>query len=248
MIAVNCAIACWYASYEYTVSNRLPLVRKTILTILGIISGLVVLIVVAVAGLVWYVMANGQPLTAAESAQLIAKGAKSQDASDYDVRKDKASQTALRLLPEDWFWSITDEDSPFGNDDGADALAHYRKWRRANQNSSPVTGVAEVCERLAVPFEQWKTTTHKAIAGDVWPSNFFATGPGDQMVIAIALGQLVDEGYVDSQLCQLGLQAVHNEQVPKMYERWVSPKERQERLAVMESVLLKAPTTAETKK
>lgn len=161
--------------------------------------------------------------------------------------REHAHPVARDLMKEDWLWSVTDEDSPFGNDDGADAVALYRDWREAHKKESIMTGVRNVCSRLEMPFDEWCQVSEAAIHGDAGSHNFFTVAPGDLMLIAIAFGQLADEGYVDPELRKWGLHAIENEQIPTMCDRWIDKGERKNRLEVMKSILMKAPAKPEAK-
>lgn len=64
------------------------------------------------------------------------------------------------------------------------------------------------------------------------------------VVIATAFGQLMDEGYVDPELATLARKAIANEKNMVMVKRWTDPDQREARLAILESVLNKAPQVA----
>jgi uncharacterized protein YfeS len=213
------------------------LLRQTLLKVAAVIAGLVLFVVVGLVGLIWFVMSNARPISPEESAQMVAQAQNAPTDETYTVDRKHASATALKLMKPDWFWDITDDNSPFGNDDGADGLAFYRKWRKTSPNANPIIGVATVCDRLESPFFHWKATTRQQIDSDIGARNFLFTSPGDQIVIAIAFGQLVDEGHVDRQLREIALQAIHNEKMPKISNLWVDSKQRTARLTAMESVL-----------
>src|SRR5277367_4726427 len=125
-------------------------VVKTICAIIGVI---LFLIIFAGFALAWYMRRGRIRISPEESALLLARSAESIDSSDeYTVSRERAHPNAVELMKEEWFWSIIDENSPFGNDDGADALAIYRRWRAANPEERTIDRVVRVCHRLEIPF------------------------------------------------------------------------------------------------
>jgi uncharacterized protein YfeS len=166
------------------------------------------------------------------------------DEQDAEQRsKQNASSEAQKLMKQLWFWSVTDDNSPFGNDDGADALTFFHQWRSENPKAPIEIGVIYACTRLKMPFEKWQRTSEESIQKDFGMTNVFSIEPGDRMIIGIAFGQLRDEGYVAPKLRNWGLQAIRNEKLPKICGRWRDPQERMIRLGIMESVLKSAPET-----
>ena len=73
-------------------------------------------------------------------------------------------------------WDCVNENAPFGSDEGADAYSEYRTWRASNP-TAPLTACI-----------QW-------IGNEAdYPDTFTF----DATIIATVLGQLVDEGRIDT--------------------------------------------------
>jgi uncharacterized protein YfeS len=155
-------------------------------------------------------------------------------------RPKNASAISLALMKEDWFWNSLDENSPFGNDQGADASSAFRSWRSAHPAGNPVDFARELLEGWGTGFDKW----NQAKANLVLPipnEAFFTVRMGDEALIAIAFAQLVDEGYISPELHGFALKAIHNEKLPNM-NNFMVKGEREDRLRKMESVLEKSPT------
>ncbi len=138
---------------------------------------------------------------------------------------------ARALLTEDFFWSILDENSPFGNDTGWDTLSSFVKWRKLNPTADPIIFVIDLSERFDAPLMQWKVTP------PAFAKSFFAFGKkyvmttGDEILIATAFGQLGIDGKVSKDLNVLAKRAIENEF--EMVDRWREPAERKKRLEMI---------------
>lgn len=112
------------------------------------------------------------------------------------------SKRSCALMKEDFFWDCVDEDAPFGSDEGWEAYYSFRDWRSEN----PTAEVSEffdavMCERSA-EYNETLTTDDAIIQSVKSPKKAFLVkeyDPGvlDVSVIAICLGQLIDEGKID---------------------------------------------------
>lgn len=70
---------------------------------------------------------------------------------EVDLVKENAHPVARNLLVEDFFWDITEETSPFGNDTGSDASYNYIDWRKSNRNSDVVSFLRREIESFDFP-------------------------------------------------------------------------------------------------
>ena len=67
---------------------------------------------------------------------------------DWELSVQTAHPNAARLLKEPFYWDVCDENSPFGNDCGADTLEFYRAALDSNADLDSSEFVAEL-------FEEW---------------------------------------------------------------------------------------------
>lgn len=58
---------------------------------------------------------------------------------------------ARKVLDEPFFWELSNDFAPNGNDTGADLLADYRKWFRRNPSKDPITFYRELLRRWGFP-------------------------------------------------------------------------------------------------
>jgi uncharacterized protein YfeS len=80
-----------------------------------------------------------------------------------------------RELMADSLWDCTDEDAPFGSDEGADAYSEFRDWRAENPGAPLQACLDWIGDQSAYP--------------DAFTY--------DATIIATVLGQLVSEGRID---------------------------------------------------
>ena len=213
---------------------------------IGLTLGAILLVtVLSIAGIVAYVTSNVTTLSPEESVQLMEEAQKRGPDPDYEPSKVRAHPVARKLMNEDFFWNILDDNAPFGNDDGADTLSYWRKWRRANPHGKVMDFIADIFQRYDVSYPEWERKS-----GNVAPIDFvgiLTTSMGNNVVIATTFGQLMDEGYVEPELATLARKAIANEKNMVMIKRWKEPKEREKRLAILESIVDKAPQTSPPK-
>lgn len=210
---------------------------------IGIILGATLLVAaLSVAAVVVNVMCNMRTVSPEESAQLMEEFRKQGPDPDYEPSKQRAHPISRKLMKENFFWDILDDNAPFGNDDGAEALPYWRKWRRANPHGKIMEFMKDIFEHYDISFSDWERKS-----GNFAPFDFvgiLTTSMGNNVVIATAFGQLMDEGYVDPELATLARKAIANEKNMVMVKRWSDPAQREARLAILESVLNKAPQVA----
>lgn len=114
-----------------------------------------------------------------------------------------AHPRARNLMQEEFFWDCTNEDAPFGSDEGWTAYYEWRQWREDNP-SSPLTECFSWF--LDGRLEEYNDSicTDAQIAADLqepdgaFMSEAFDVFTLDATVIGTALGQLIDEGVIDA--------------------------------------------------
>ena len=114
-----------------------------------------------------------------------------------------AHPRARKLMVEPLFWDCTDDGAPFGSDEGWEAYYEWRRWRQENPNE-PLTDCLNWI--LGGRLDQYTQSLvlEEKIDGDLAnPSAALHADYGDMWtldttIIASGLGQLVDEGAIDS--------------------------------------------------
>jgi uncharacterized protein YfeS len=114
-----------------------------------------------------------------------------------------AHPRARELMIEEFLWDCTDEEAPFGSDEGNDAYYEFRSWR----SEHPAESLTE-CLSWIMQGELDGYTVHlcadEQIASDLdEPDGAFLAEAYDMFtldatVIATGLGQLIDEGRIDA--------------------------------------------------
>jgi uncharacterized protein YfeS len=123
------------------------------------------------------------------------------------------SKRSREMMKEDFFWDCVDEDAPFGSDEGWEAYYSFRDWRSENPKAKLAEFLDEVMLERSAEYNE-KLTTDDAIVQSVkYPKKAFLGkeyDPGvlDVSVIAICLGQLIDEGKIDPAIKQFARVAI----------------------------------------
>lgn len=155
--------------------------------------------------------------------------------SKWKLSPENASPKARELMSDKFFWSLADDNSPFGNDTGADVLEFYRRWREHDAYASPSAFLSDL---MYGPFD----------APELMEVNLSASPTIDspdvsvltESIIAITFAQLVLEGVIDPRMRKLALWAVSYESHEILLNRWYTAdlrSERQYRLERMKQVI-----------
>ena len=146
---------------------------------------------------------------------------------------------AAALMADSFYWSNSDENTPFGNDNGADTLSRFRKWIPQHREEKPAVFIKEVCESFQAPFREWNEINPSDLHTILdWKKSYVMT-TGDDIIISAAFAQLMIEGTVDNSLKRLAFIAIGKEEAPNTIKSrgWINPEERKQRLVKLRSVL-----------
>lgn len=123
------------------------------------------------------------------------------------------SKRARELMAEDFFWDRADHECPFGSEAGRDAYYSYHEWRNENPRSKISVYMNEIMLGQSKGYNESLTsdaaimqtlkTPKKAFLG-----NEYAPDVLDITVIAICLGQLIDEGKIATSIKSFGEVAI----------------------------------------
>ncbi len=141
-------------------------------------------------------------------------------------------------MPEAFFWDCSDEDAPFGSDEGWDAYYEWRGWRTDNPESEIKECIAWiVSDRLDEYNESLYSDAQveKDIESpdDAFLAEGFDIFTLDTTIIATGLGQLIDEGKIDESAKPYLLVAATRQMHPKIYRS----DERREILEAVKRVI-----------
>lgn len=155
---------------------------------------------------------------------------------DWELSPDAAHPNAKRLLKAGFYWDICDDDSPFGNDTGADTLEFYRAWLDESDDDE---------DFLHQVFDEWEVDWERAEAiadvelKDRLEEEHFDILTYDDVIIATAFAQLVLEGNTSRDMAALAMRCLKRQSLPEVIEfrGWSDPAERKERCAQMLQVM-----------
>ncbi|RYY90004.1 MAG: hypothetical protein EOO15_04375 [Chitinophagaceae bacterium] len=142
--------------------------------------------------------------------------------SDFTPLRDKAHPLAKRLMDEDFYWSPIEETAPFGSDDGAEAYAGFRDWRRTHPATAPLRFLTALISRWGYrPFDlhELNIVPLKAYLAQEEIAVMQMSGT-DAAIVAIAFGQLYLEGKVDPGFNTLAQTALRRQLLPDILGLW----------------------------
>ena len=119
------------------------------------------------------------------------------------------SKRSRELMTEDFFWDCVDSECPFGSDDGREAYYAYQEWRNENPRSKISAYMDEVMFGQSKGYNESLTSDAAMTQSTKTPKktflgNEYAPDVLDVTVIAICLGQLIDEGKIASSIKKFG--------------------------------------------
>ncbi|QJR16206.1 hypothetical protein [Usitatibacter palustris] len=158
---------------------------------------------------------------------------------EWELTPEVAHPNAKRLLKDEFYWDICDEDSPFGNDTGADTLEFYREWIEESDDDE---------DFLHQLFDDWEVDWERAEAipdaelSACLEEEHFDILTYDDVLIAVAFAQLVLEGNTSRDIAALAIRSLKRQALPEVIEfrGWSDPGERKERCARMLEVMQSA--------
>ncbi len=116
---------------------------------------------------------------------------------------ERAHPRARELMVEELLWDCTDEEAPFGSDEGHDAYYEYRAWRRRYPDA-PLTECLTWIVRGRLDEYNDELYSDAQVQRDLadpeaaFLADDYDVFTLDATIIATALGQLLDEGQIDA--------------------------------------------------
>lgn len=166
----------------------------------------------------------------------------------YSPEKKTANPVALKVFTEDFYWDISDDNSPFGSDNGADTLSNYKNWKDIHKNGSTEQFMQEHMSSWQANYEQWKNYKQEEIAPWDFLKKFSLTSADDSL-IAVGFGQILLYGNIDQDTRKLTVKAIENEKSSSMLKArgWVDMDKRKERLDKMLDLIINFENASKTK-
>lgn len=146
-----------------------------------------------------------------------------------------AHSLARGLMSESWYWDVCDDNSPFGNDTGADTLEAYRYWRASDDRpSAPQEFLSQLLARWQVRDCDWDLLDDKRLREEL-RENYFHVLTRDDAVVSLAFAQLMLEGAVERSILERARAALVRQRLPAVMtcRGWSNGDERIARLEQM---------------
>jgi uncharacterized protein YfeS len=121
-----------------------------------------------------------------------------------------ANPKAQKIMTDDFLWSPIEESSPFGNDDGADAIYKFYEWRKSNSTENPRIFIEKILKEWNYSIYDYSKTDsikiREFIASNSIGERIYLGI--DDLIIATGFGQFVIEGKIDQDLKNLTITAL----------------------------------------
>lgn len=132
--------------------------------------------------------------------------------SEWELEPSNAHPRAAEILTDEFFWNCVDDNSPFGNDNGADILEFYREWREDNKPSDALSFFNDILDNWDVNSSAFEGITDPNELENVYDD--FNVHSYDDCIIALAFGQLLFDGEVNDEIRKLTLEAIDRQMAP----------------------------------
>jgi uncharacterized protein YfeS len=161
-----------------------------------------------------------------------------EEEEEWELAPENAHPKARAALTDDYFWDCVHDNSPFGNDTGADTLAFFREWRRGHPRGEPLRFLSRLLRGWEATDDHWEVTDPAEVAR-LAEGDRFSLDVRDEAIIALAFGQIVLEGRAEPEVKRRALTALHRQGLPAALERWPDEyrAERRGRVAAMAAIL-----------
>ena len=132
---------------------------------------------------------------------------------NIEIIKENAKPFAQKIMVDDFFYDVTDEFAPFGNDVGNDTFYLYFEWKNLNENKSAVEFLNKNIAEIGLSKFDLKTGVKNAkklyLIVDKMPNKYTDINWIDNTVISLAFSQLFLNGKIEPQineLAQIGIE------------------------------------------
>lgn len=124
-------------------------------------------------------------------------------------------------MPDDFFYDVTDQLAPFGDDDSWETFMAFAEWLPNNRNRNKLEFIHEQLSYWNYPLFDLNTTDFNVIKEYLQKGllyDRFLDGT-DEAIIATAFGQLYIKGRIDLNIRNLAITAIRRQTLPEMLAR-----------------------------
>ena len=155
----------------------------------------------------------------------------------WELSPENIHPNAARILTDEFYWDCVDDNSPFGNDTGADTLHFFHDWRVEHPETNAFVFLDELLAGWEVVNDHWDVVDSEQ-ARELLKEDAFSLNTRDDAVIALAFGQFALEGRIEPEIKRRALLAMERQALPPLLEsQAASASERLERLGKMRAVI-----------
>ena len=164
-----------------------------------------------------------------------------------DLVPERCHPAACHLLPDAFFWDCTEENSPFGNDEGADTLSSFRRWRQQHPDLHPFLFLDRLLADWEVINEGWNVIEADQVQRII-EQDEYSPLVRDDVIIAAAFGQVLLDGVCAADVKERAMTAMRRQALPVMiaFRGWADAEARVSRLMRMQAVLSSVTTSRDT--
>jgi uncharacterized protein YfeS len=132
--------------------------------------------------------------------------------SIWDITPETAHPRARQLLDQSVVWDYGDEDSPLGNDTGADTFAAYLSFRAAQPTSEVNDFVHAQLEAHGFPEVEWDLTDADHLRELLTGNAGLLFIRRDDFIIGLAFAQFVLDGTLDPTIRRRAIAALRRQE------------------------------------
>ncbi|CAN91977.1 Hypothetical protein yfeS [Sorangium cellulosum So ce56] len=132
-----------------------------------------------------------------------------------DLSPDDCHPRAAAALADPFFWSLTDETAPFGNETAHETLTAFRDFRDEHPKKSPIELLDALLERWEVGNAGWDAVDAAEVEA-LGEEDEYGLLTRDEAILALAFSQIVVEGRLDPEVRRRALLALARQALPAL--------------------------------
>ena len=158
-------------------------------------------------------------------------------ATPVELSPEDAHAKAREALTDAFFWDTEDAGAPFGNDTGREVLEALRDARVEDPGAISSPSSSELLARWEIADEHWDTVSEAEIEA-LGADDELGLIVRDEAILALAFGQLIEEGRIDAEVRRRALLALARQALPALlHGSGALPSARRKRVERMREIL-----------
>lgn len=132
-----------------------------------------------------------------------------------DLSPEDCHPRAAAALADPFFWSLTDETAPFGNETAHETLTAFRDFRDEHPKGSPIEILGALLARWEVDDVHWNAVDAAEVQA-LGEEDEYSLLTRDEAILALAFSQIVTEGRLDPEVRRRALLALARQALPAL--------------------------------